>query len=379
MNNPMTACGCFECIAMVIPEANGVMVVSREDAGHDPGRDEVLHAGRHRGRRPPDARHDGHRQVLYASAPSSSRPMAGSSAWSGCPRTSRTAMADELQAVAEREGDPRPDRPHRRRRHCHRGGRTGQVARRKGSPGAQDAADGTGARARGGGCRRGQRPRQQPPPSRRRLRSRRACRPRRRPSRQQQHQSLRLQPEAASLRQLRHPTQSAVPVVPDMPVSMTVPDIQAIAQMSANMVIDQIRAALAAALGQLGGTVPAPAPAAPAPVAGPAARGRQQRLPRRVEAPPAAPSTRSVPSPSAPPGSRASAADVQLAHEKWTGQVLRSHAGRDLGTGRHAHEHADHRRRDDPALHVYRRRRCPTRRRWRSRSWTKSRPTGRRC
>ena len=31
MENPMTACGCFECIAMVIPEANGIMVLSRED------------------------------------------------------------------------------------------------------------------------------------------------------------------------------------------------------------------------------------------------------------------------------------------------------------------------------------------------------------
>jgi acetyl-CoA synthase len=30
MENPMTACGCFECIVMLIPEANGVMVVSRE-------------------------------------------------------------------------------------------------------------------------------------------------------------------------------------------------------------------------------------------------------------------------------------------------------------------------------------------------------------
>ncbi|OQB28154.1 MAG: Carbon monoxide dehydrogenase/acetyl-CoA synthase subunit alpha [Chloroflexi bacterium ADurb.Bin180] len=36
MNNPMTACGCFECIAMVIPEANGVMVVSREDPSMTP-------------------------------------------------------------------------------------------------------------------------------------------------------------------------------------------------------------------------------------------------------------------------------------------------------------------------------------------------------
>jgi acetyl-CoA synthase len=32
----MTACGCFECIAMLIPEANGIMVVSREDPSMTP-------------------------------------------------------------------------------------------------------------------------------------------------------------------------------------------------------------------------------------------------------------------------------------------------------------------------------------------------------
>jgi acetyl-CoA synthase len=36
MENPMTACGCFECIVMIIPEANGVMVVSREDVSMTP-------------------------------------------------------------------------------------------------------------------------------------------------------------------------------------------------------------------------------------------------------------------------------------------------------------------------------------------------------
>lgn len=36
LENPMTACGCFECIAMIIPEANGVMVVSREDPSMTP-------------------------------------------------------------------------------------------------------------------------------------------------------------------------------------------------------------------------------------------------------------------------------------------------------------------------------------------------------
>lgn len=36
MQDPMTACGCFECIVMLIPEANGVMVVSREDPSMTP-------------------------------------------------------------------------------------------------------------------------------------------------------------------------------------------------------------------------------------------------------------------------------------------------------------------------------------------------------
>jgi acetyl-CoA synthase len=36
MENPMTACGCFEAIMMVVPEANGFMIVSREDPSMTP-------------------------------------------------------------------------------------------------------------------------------------------------------------------------------------------------------------------------------------------------------------------------------------------------------------------------------------------------------
>jgi len=36
MDAPMTSCGCFECIMMLVPEANGFMVVSREDPGMTP-------------------------------------------------------------------------------------------------------------------------------------------------------------------------------------------------------------------------------------------------------------------------------------------------------------------------------------------------------
>lgn len=36
MENPMTSCGCFECILAIIPEANGVMVVQRGHTGMTP-------------------------------------------------------------------------------------------------------------------------------------------------------------------------------------------------------------------------------------------------------------------------------------------------------------------------------------------------------
>ena len=36
MENPMTSCGCFECIVAIVPEANGVMAVNREYPGQTP-------------------------------------------------------------------------------------------------------------------------------------------------------------------------------------------------------------------------------------------------------------------------------------------------------------------------------------------------------
>jgi acetyl-CoA synthase len=36
MDNPMTSCGCFECIVAIIPEANGIMLVQRGHTGETP-------------------------------------------------------------------------------------------------------------------------------------------------------------------------------------------------------------------------------------------------------------------------------------------------------------------------------------------------------
>ena len=64
MEAPMTSCGCFECIMVLVPEANGFMIVSREDPSMTPVRHDLLDPRRHGRRRPADARHDGHGQVL---------------------------------------------------------------------------------------------------------------------------------------------------------------------------------------------------------------------------------------------------------------------------------------------------------------------------
>jgi len=36
MEDPMTSCGCFECITAILPETNGVMIVNREFEGMTP-------------------------------------------------------------------------------------------------------------------------------------------------------------------------------------------------------------------------------------------------------------------------------------------------------------------------------------------------------
>ena len=53
MEHPMTCCGCFECIALMLPEVNGIMVVNREYKGETPSGMSFLHACRdNRGRGP---------------------------------------------------------------------------------------------------------------------------------------------------------------------------------------------------------------------------------------------------------------------------------------------------------------------------------------
>jgi acetyl-CoA synthase len=105
MENPMTACGCFECIVMLIPEANGVMVVSREDPSMTPaGMSFSTLAGiAGGGLQTPGVMGVG---KFYLISPKFISADGGFNRVVWMSSVLKETMAAELQAVAEREGDP---------------------------------------------------------------------------------------------------------------------------------------------------------------------------------------------------------------------------------------------------------------------------------
>lgn len=105
MENPMTACGCFECIVMLIPEANGVMVVSREDTSMTPaGMTFSTLAGiAGGGLQTPGVMGVG---KFYLISPKFISSDGGFKRIVWMSSVLKQTMADELKAVAEREGDP---------------------------------------------------------------------------------------------------------------------------------------------------------------------------------------------------------------------------------------------------------------------------------
>ncbi|MCB2179837.1 CO dehydrogenase/CO-methylating acetyl-CoA synthase complex subunit beta [bacterium] len=105
MENPMTACGCFECIVMLVPEANGVLVVNREDASMTPvGMTFSTLAGMAGGGiQTPGVMGVG---KYYLVSPKFISADGGFKRIVWMSSVLKDTMADELQAVAEREGDP---------------------------------------------------------------------------------------------------------------------------------------------------------------------------------------------------------------------------------------------------------------------------------
>ncbi len=105
MENPMTACGCFECIVMLIPEVNGFMVVSREDTSMTPtGMTFSTLAGvAGGGIQTPGVLGVGKFYLIspkFISADGGFKRVVWMSSFL------KDSMSEELKAVAEREGDP---------------------------------------------------------------------------------------------------------------------------------------------------------------------------------------------------------------------------------------------------------------------------------
>ena len=105
MENPMTACGCFECIAMVIPEANGVMIVSREDTSMTPAgmTFSTLAGMAGGGLQTPGIMGHGKFYILspkFISADGGFKRVVWMSS------VLKAQMAEQLKKAAEREGDP---------------------------------------------------------------------------------------------------------------------------------------------------------------------------------------------------------------------------------------------------------------------------------
>lgn len=105
MENPMTACGCFECICMLIPEANGIMVVSREDPSMTPaGMTFSTLAGiAGGGLQTPGVMGVG---KFYLTSPKFISADGGFKRIVWMSSCLKEMMADEFKIVVEREGDP---------------------------------------------------------------------------------------------------------------------------------------------------------------------------------------------------------------------------------------------------------------------------------
>ena len=105
IENPMTACGCFECIAMLIPEANGIMVVSREDPSMTPAgmTFSTLAGVAGGGLQTPGVMGVGKYYLLSKKFISSDGGFKRIVWMSSC---LKEMMAEELKEVAIREGDP---------------------------------------------------------------------------------------------------------------------------------------------------------------------------------------------------------------------------------------------------------------------------------
>ena len=317
MNHPMTACGCFECIAMLIPEANGIMVVSREDVSMTPAgmKFSTLAGIAGGGIQTPGMMGIGKYYLLspkFISADGGFKRIVWMS------KNLKDSMATELAAVAEREGDPElisriadgdsvtevDELVKWLEEHEHP---ALDMEPMEPAPEPEEVAEPAMAAAGS------------------------AAPAARAPAAEAAHKAAAAEPQVAGAVEAvpaKPAAEKAAPAVlaPEQPAAK-VPagrlpegaDLAAIAQMSADIVLDQIRAALGAALQQLGGALPVTPAAAPAAAAG--ALAAEEAAAAEEEAEPARP-RKERPAPVEAPWLKGEGAQIRLVHQKWSGKVL---------------------------------------------------------
>jgi CO dehydrogenase/CO-methylating acetyl-CoA synthase complex beta subunit/CO dehydrogenase/acetyl-CoA synthase delta subunit len=317
MENPMTACGCFECIVMYIPEAEGVMVVSREDPSMTPAgmTFSTLAGMAGGGLQTPGVMGVG---KFYLTSPKFISADGGFKRVVWMSSFLKDSMREEFAAVAEREGVPDLMGRIADERNVTTVDELVEWIKEKQHPvlemGVMQAASGA-AEAE-----------ETPPPSRIEKESEAAA-----PAAEGVNF---VHPEVPEVREpeavveeehVEEPKaepepkpEPAAPVrVPELPSALAADaDVQAIAQASAEIVLGSIRRALESALAELGGTVPAASPAIPMARTAPA-------MPK-AEAPPVeeeARVQRERRRPAVPPWAEEKEAALEILKEKWTGEV----------------------------------------------------------
>ena len=305
MENPMTACGCFECIVMYIPEAEGVMVVSREDTSMTPAgmTFSTLAGMAGGGLQTPGVMGVG---KFYLTSPKFISADGGFKRVVWMSSFLKETMPDELAAVAEREGIPDLIDRIADERNVTTVDELVEWLKEKEHPalemGVMQAASGAAeveAAAPPAMAEPVEVPESVEAPEPEEVKAPEPVAP----------EPAVAQAEAAPV---APPTPETAP--PQVPVGA---DVQQIAQISADIVLGSFRRALGAALRELGGTVPA-APAAPAQAA-PA--GAVEAVAPAVEVPEiVAPPVKRA-RPAVPPWSEEKETSLEILKEKWMGQV----------------------------------------------------------
>ncbi len=327
MENPMTACGCFECIVMYIPEVEGVMVVSREDTSMTPmGMTFSTLAGiAGGGLQTPGVMGVG---KFYLTSPKFISADGGFKRIAYMSSFLKESMAAEFAAVAEREGIPDLIDRIADERSVGSVEELVEWVKEKNHPalemGVMQAASGEVAAAPTNGKQAVPAPQT-------------VVKPEPAPAPPAPKVEVAPKPEAvAPPPREPEPEPAPEPVAPAAPEALVSADVQAIAQLSADIVVGNIRRALEAALRELGGVPPA-APAAPAAPATPASVVEVE-VPvaeEVVEAPkPAAPPTVEKKAKPMPPAwTVENETQVQLMKEPWTGKVRKVTLGATTAEG----------------------------------------------